>query len=248
MAITGLTNLDITALAIDPQTPTTLYAGTWDLYLGTWRGGVFKSTDGAGSWSALNTGLTDLYVSALAIDPRSPATVYAGTRAGVFSIQQQPNRPPVANAGPDQAVDATDSDGATVTLDGAGSSDPDGDALTFTWSWATGTAGGVRPTVRLPLGTTTVTLEVRDPEGASASDTVQVTVRDTAPPTIQTATVDFDTPPPPGHMNGVFEGIDFGRGQWQWSGPYNVNPTNHFTSPTRRARRGAFSSPRVREC
>lgn len=37
-------------LAVDPHTPTTLYAGTF-------RNGVFKSTDGADSWSAANTGL-----------------------------------------------------------------------------------------------------------------------------------------------------------------------------------------------
>ena len=34
----------INALAIDPQTPTTLYAGTSGH-------GVFKSTDGGGNWS-----------------------------------------------------------------------------------------------------------------------------------------------------------------------------------------------------
>src|SRR5213594_1388458 len=37
-------------LVIDPQTPTTLYAGTFGE-------GVFKSTDGGGSWNAVNTGL-----------------------------------------------------------------------------------------------------------------------------------------------------------------------------------------------
>ena len=40
------------ALALDPTTPTTLYAGTD-------RSGVFKSTDGGATWSAVNTGLTD---------------------------------------------------------------------------------------------------------------------------------------------------------------------------------------------
>jgi photosystem II stability/assembly factor-like uncharacterized protein len=51
----------IPALAIDPLTPTTLYAGTYG-------GGVFKSMDGGVSWSA--SGLTNIYtsVTALAID------------------------------------------------------------------------------------------------------------------------------------------------------------------------------------
>src|SRR5207249_4971393 len=73
-------------LVIDPQTPTTLYAGTFGE-------GVFKSTDGGGSWNAVNTGLPtypagDHYphtnVEALAIDPQTPTTLYAGTYGGIF--------------------------------------------------------------------------------------------------------------------------------------------------------------------
>jgi alpha-tubulin suppressor-like RCC1 family protein len=69
-----------------------------------------------------------------------------------------------------------------------------------------------------------------------------------SPPGGQTTTVNFDTPPPPGHMNGVFQGIDFGTGQWQWSGPYNVDPTNHiyFADSTGMGRSFQFSpGPRV---
>ena len=74
----------IIALAIDPATPTTLYAGT-DF------GGVFKSTDGGENWSAANTGLTSGDVNALAIDPETPTTLYAGTDfGGVFDIEQVP--------------------------------------------------------------------------------------------------------------------------------------------------------------
>ena len=68
---------NILALAIDPLTPTTLYAGV------EWPG-VFKSTDGGGNWSGFNTGLTVTSVPALAIDPLTPATLYAGTDGGVF--------------------------------------------------------------------------------------------------------------------------------------------------------------------
>src|SRR5262249_49122757 len=72
---TGIDNPDespafaINALAIDRTTPGIAYAGTND--------GVFKSMDGGGTWSA--TGLTELYVNALAIDPGDPATLYAAT-------------------------------------------------------------------------------------------------------------------------------------------------------------------------
>jgi len=94
------------------------------------------------------------------------------------------NAPPVANAGPDQTVEATSPDGASVTLDGSDSSD-DGQiqALTYTWDWSGDPATGVNPVVTLPLGTTTVTLTVYDGE-LSASDTVDITVSDTTPPTI----------------------------------------------------------------
>ena len=71
----------VATLAIDPITPSTLYAGTDE-------GGVFKSTNSRGSWTAVNTGLSGNAVFALAIDPATPSTLYAGTGGGGFSIQQ----------------------------------------------------------------------------------------------------------------------------------------------------------------
>ena len=46
------------------------------------HGGVFKSTDGAVNWNPANTGLTNVTVRALASDPTTPATLYAGTSGG----------------------------------------------------------------------------------------------------------------------------------------------------------------------
>ena len=63
----------IVAVAIDPTTPSTVYAGTYG-------GGVFKSTNGGGSWSAVNTGLDNASVFALAIDPLTPTTLYVARR------------------------------------------------------------------------------------------------------------------------------------------------------------------------
>src|SRR5438093_7601673 len=65
----------ITALAIDPLTPTTLYA--W-----TNGGGLFKSTDGGANWSA--TGLNNISLRALAIDPIIQTTMYAGADGGAL--------------------------------------------------------------------------------------------------------------------------------------------------------------------
>lgn len=74
---TGMGGL-VSALVLDPITPTTLYAGTADQ-------GVFKSKDAGNSWRALDKGLTSTDVRALAIDPLEPRRIYAGTAAGVFA-------------------------------------------------------------------------------------------------------------------------------------------------------------------
>jgi photosystem II stability/assembly factor-like uncharacterized protein len=73
---TGLTNLFVQALVIDPAAPATAYAGT--------AGGVFKTTDGAATWNAASTGITSTNVRALAIDSAVSSTLYAGTSGGVF--------------------------------------------------------------------------------------------------------------------------------------------------------------------
>src|SRR5262249_44325219 len=76
---TGLPGFSISALAVDPVTPSTLYAGTSD---GT--GGIYKSSNGGGSWSGSSTGLTAFGISALAVDPVTSSTVYAVTNGGIF--------------------------------------------------------------------------------------------------------------------------------------------------------------------
>ena len=84
---TGLTDsANVRALAIDPDAPATVYAGTL-------RGGVFKSSDGGTSWHALNSGLpAGSSVLTLAIDPVTPTRIYAGTSSdaggGVFRLEQ----------------------------------------------------------------------------------------------------------------------------------------------------------------
>jgi photosystem II stability/assembly factor-like uncharacterized protein len=73
----GLFATGVGTLAVDPQSPMTLYAGTGR--------GIFKSTDGGGSWSDVNTGLnTPFWASSLAIDAQTGTTLYAGTDLGVF--------------------------------------------------------------------------------------------------------------------------------------------------------------------
>ena len=87
------------------------------------------------------------------------------------------NQPPTANAGADQQV----ASGATVTLDGSGSSDPDGQIVSYVWT-ENGSQVGTGESVALdtvPDGVHTYTLTVTDEDNATDSDSVTVRVGST---------------------------------------------------------------------
>ncbi len=90
------------------------------------------------------------------------------------------NQPPTANAGSDQTVTDTDNSGAeVVTLDGSGSNDPDGTITNYLWKEGAVTlASSSSPTsmVSLAVGVHTIELTVTDDDGATATDTVVMTV------------------------------------------------------------------------
>ena len=96
------------------------------------------------------------------------------------------NRPPVANAGPDQSFACGVSE-ARVTLDGSASSDPDGDTLTHEWfagNVSIGTSASL--SVTLSAGSHAFTLRVTDTDGATSDDSVMVVVGlDTIPPVVE---------------------------------------------------------------
>jgi photosystem II stability/assembly factor-like uncharacterized protein len=75
----------ISAIAVDPQNSHTVYAVTtvccflW----GEAGGNLWKSSDGGASWQDLSASLPGP-VSAIVIDPRKPATIYATTNGGVI--------------------------------------------------------------------------------------------------------------------------------------------------------------------
>jgi photosystem II stability/assembly factor-like uncharacterized protein len=99
----------ITALAVGPSEPRTIYAGTD----GTWPGltvktgmHVFKSTDAGASWNDVSEGLPPappsddgyqrlLGVNALVIDPRNPNTVYAAVSSVYFAGRWVHDTPPL---------------------------------------------------------------------------------------------------------------------------------------------------------
>jgi parallel beta-helix repeat protein len=88
---------------------------------------------------------------------------------------------PVANAGPDQAVDQ----GEEFTLDGSGSSDNIG-IMNWTWSsqgtWPSPIYGETAKGVFEEAGIYSVILRVYDARGNMAEDTVTITVRHITPP------------------------------------------------------------------
>src|SRR5262249_39791026 len=68
------------SVAVDPQTPATIYAGSRD-------NGLFKSTNSGGNWSQINNGLPLQQlqaVTSILIDPQDSTTVRVGTALGVF--------------------------------------------------------------------------------------------------------------------------------------------------------------------
>ena len=67
---TGLINAAVLSLSINPDTPSTVYAGTND--------GVVKTIDAGATWAVVNTRLTNTFVFALALDRTTPTTLYAG--------------------------------------------------------------------------------------------------------------------------------------------------------------------------
>ena len=107
-------------------------------------------------------------------------------RAATATVIVMPvNDPPEANAGAALTADP----GTTVTLDGSASSDTEDTRLVFAWTQVSGTAvilqgaATVTPSFVAPQapGALTFKLTVIDTGGLTGSDTVTVTVRDTAP-------------------------------------------------------------------
>jgi hypothetical protein len=81
-----MANLYVSALIIDPLSPSTLYAGTGErMYDRDIQGaGVFKSTDNGDHWTQLSATASWTHVTALALQPGGSNTLLASTTTGIF--------------------------------------------------------------------------------------------------------------------------------------------------------------------
>lgn len=72
----GPTDAAVWSLVIDPTNPSTVYAGTY--------GGIFKSTDSGGSWTATSLIGSSSYPVYLTMDPQVSTTLYASFGLGFY--------------------------------------------------------------------------------------------------------------------------------------------------------------------
>src|SRR5262249_12088633 len=98
----------------------------------------------------------------------------AGASASDTAVVTVQDRPPTANAGPDQTGPANQS----LTMNGSGSSDPDGSIVTYAWTFGDGTTGtgAMSSHAYPPPRTDTAWLTLTDNKGAPSSDNAVVTV------------------------------------------------------------------------
>lgn len=170
----GTVGLDASGSS-DPDDDTLTFAWSDDC------GGGFSATDVAQStWTAP------------AVDSETTCTITVTVSDGELddsasvqvTVTPTANQAPVADAGSDLDVQ----EGASVQLDGSGSSDPDGTIATYQWTQTGGpdavdvsgadtdTLSFTAPDVGPEGATLTFNLQVTDDQGASADDTVLVTV------------------------------------------------------------------------
>ncbi len=103
----GLDATVVNALVIDPNAPSTIYAGTGG---GGGDQGIFRGTVGSTQWTPMNSGLPDTVVHGLATDPLQPehtfpTTLFAVTDAGLFrSVDQAANWLSASSGLPDAAL------------------------------------------------------------------------------------------------------------------------------------------------
>lgn len=136
-------------------------AGRWDTVFGVWKESTHPLEN-----LLVQTGWVPEYITAVAVE----------------------NQPPIANIEPDLLYEI--SSGKSVFFNGSNSEDPDGTIISYLWDFGDGTAGEgkfvnhrfrgaqIDPNTHEPKNKIyNVKLTVEDDKGATATDTVSVTVK-----------------------------------------------------------------------
>lgn len=117
------------------------------------------------------TGLDKILITA---DDCAPAGMGKNT---TDSCVVEDNQAPVARAGEDITLYVDNDSTAVATLDASSSEDADGEIIRYSWSQETGLVADTSViTPKLPVGVHTFLLTVEDERGATAVDTVVVTI------------------------------------------------------------------------
>jgi len=124
--------------------------------------------------------LDDISLNCQTVDnPRNVEVVAGQTTTAQFDVAcANPPLPPIADAGPNQAVVDFDNSGSEdVTLDGSGSMDVDGTIASWSWAVAGAEIGtGETLAVSVSVGSYVVLLTVTDDLGNTSTDDVLITV------------------------------------------------------------------------
>lgn len=87
----------------------------FDVFAGSYGGGVFRSSTCDGDWTAMNTSLDDLDVLSLLVVPGTPLTIYAGTDGSAVFKWEDPSGP-----WEDMDAGAASADALTLAIDSGG--------------------------------------------------------------------------------------------------------------------------------
>jgi len=174
-------SVNLTGSGTDPDGTIVTYA--WTKISGPAGSIITSPATPATSVTALIQGV---YVFRLTVTDNLGATGFDDVQ---ITVNPVPNIPPTANAGPDQNITLPTN---TVNLSGSGT-DTDGSISTYLWTKISGPAAGTitnaasaaTPVTGLAAGIYKFELKVTDNGGATARDTMQVTVNPAAniPPT-----------------------------------------------------------------
>ncbi len=103
-------DLKIRSLAINPDNPDQLIAGTWG------GGSVFETQDGGATWAYTGKGVEPTHVRSVAYNPVLPGLVYAGMREGGVMVKRLSAAGSLWQALPDQVQGGWQNFSAVLTI------------------------------------------------------------------------------------------------------------------------------------